>query len=103
MSFWLVRQEERRNLDGTDSKPVQFKIEARPQAYTFSFKATAPDAPWIDLGELSTRVLVDQKLRDALFTGTHFGLYAQGHEGTSCSQPASFSFACFCPELDEVD
>jgi beta-xylosidase len=103
MSFWLVRQEERRNLDGTDSKPVQFKIEARPQAYTFSFKATAPDAPWIDLGELSTRVLVDQKLRDALFTGTHFGLYAQGHEGTSCSQPASFSFACFTPDPEEAD
>lgn len=78
-------------------------IEARPQTYVFSFKETAPDAPWTDLGELATRILVDQKTRDAVFTGTHFGLYSHGHEGTSCSQPASFSFACFTPDPEEAD
>ena len=88
-------QESRQDLGA--SGPVQFKIEARPQTYTFFYRCATKDAKWIELGQLSTRILVDQKSRESVYAGTHFGLYAQGHEDTSCSRPASFRFACFNP------
>jgi beta-xylosidase len=91
-------QEKRHDLDGQEA--VQFRIEAKPESYTFSFKV-ANDASWIEVGILPMRVLMEQSARESVFTGTHLGLYAQGWGSTSCLQPASFSFASFT-ENDEL-
>lgn len=51
----------------------------------------------IDLKTLSTAVLERTRPFDSPYTGTHFGVFAQGKEGFLCADTAYFNYVSFEP------
>lgn len=49
----------------------------------------------IELGAVSTAVLEQSRPFDSPYTGTHFGIFAQGREGFLCADTAYFSYVSF--------
>ena len=47
----------------------------------------------MDLGTISTAVMVRQRSTDSIMTGTHFGLYAFGANHEPGFSPATFGYA----------
>lgn len=50
-----------------------------------------------ELGFVSTHVLKRTRPFDSPYTGTHFGIFAQGSEGYFCVDPAFFVYVSFTP------
>jgi hypothetical protein len=83
-----------RSLPG--SGPVTLRIVAQPDSYTLAYQTSAQIDPVV-LGTLSTAVLERSRPIDSPYTGTHFGVFAQGSEGFFCQDSAYFSYASFEP------
>ena len=51
----------------------------------------------VELKTLSTAVLERTRPFDSPYTGTHFGIFAQGKEGFLCADTAYFNYVSFEP------
>jgi alpha-N-arabinofuranosidase len=69
--------------------PVVLRVEARPEAYAFSFGLGEAPAEWTSLGTAPTRFLSTEVA--AGFTGAFFALYATGN-GRPATVPARFEW-----------
>jgi hypothetical protein len=62
---------------------------AEPTRYTFLVGADSTSLR--EIGSISSRVLVRTRPFDAIFTGTHLGIYAVGADNQGSWTPAVFS------------
>jgi alpha-N-arabinofuranosidase len=80
-----------------DREPVVLRVEATPEAYSFSFaKGDAPGA-WTSLGTAPTRFLSTEVAGG--FTGAFFALFATGN-GRPAQAPARFDWFDYEPRSE---
>jgi alpha-N-arabinofuranosidase len=72
-----------------DARPVLLRVEARPEAYAFSFGQGDAPRDWTPLGTAPTRFLSTEVAGG--FTGAFFALYATGN-GQPAGSPARFDW-----------
>jgi hypothetical protein len=56
---------------------------------------TSKNTQPVELGSVSTDVLERTRPFDSPYTGTHFGVFAQGKEGFLCADTAYFDYVSF--------
>jgi xylan 1,4-beta-xylosidase len=79
-------------VDGRE--PVVLRVEAQPEAYSFSFGLGEAPKEWTPLGTAPTRFLSTEVARG--FTGAFFALYATG-SGQPAASPARFDWFDYEP------
>lgn len=72
-----------------DPGPVKMRIEATALRYTFF--ATVGSGTEVKIGDFDSAELVKPTVPPSIFTGTHFGLYAMGHNKIGSMTKAWFS------------
>lgn len=78
-----------------DKGPIELGFVAAPTSYTPFYKQGGRQ---VQLEELSNKVVCRNKIWDSPFTGSHFGLFAQGTDGESSLVPAHFGRTSFTPK-----